>query len=249
MIPIKQAFRAVDNFFFAETSPANLAVFRIALGLMILATAVMMAPNLQALFGPEGVVSVNTVKNWYGSPHFSFLNQFPNSTEAVTLCWLALVWSSVALTFGWNTRVSAMLVVLLLASFHHRNPFVLQSGDALLRLFSFLLIFSATGSMYSIDASDRNDAEPPRVPIWPQRLIQLQCILQLKDIANTADLGCITLAAFLSFVDGKHVEEFVNSLKAKLHIFSYQTGPSLASTTSSAASSPVEPPTRSKTRI
>lgn len=249
MNSIKQAYRAVDNFFFARTSPANLAVFRIVLGLSILATAVLMAPNLQALFGPDGVVSVSTVKGWYGTPHFSLLNQFPSSAEAVTLCWLALVWSSVALIFGWHTRTCAMLVVLLLASFHHRNPFVFQSGDSLLRLFSFLLIFSAAGSMYSIDASDRNDAEPPRVPIWPQRLIQLQCIIQLKEFVIAPEFGCVAMAAFLSFVDGKHIEEFVNSLKAKLHIFSYQTGPSLASTTSSAASSPVEPPTRSKTRM
>jgi hypothetical protein len=330
---MKQAYGAVDNFFFAKTSPANLALMRIAVGLLVLFTAILMVPDLQTLFGPDAVVTLPTVQKWYGCPHFSFLYQFPNSTEAVTFTWLALVWSSVALTFGWHTRTSAMLVLLCLASFHHRDPFAVHSGDTLLRLFSFLLIFSAAGSMYSIDASDNKSGEPPRVSIWPQRLIQLQLcgmyaqaffckvigptwqdgsalywILKLEDYArftlpfipdhywmlqictwatlwiefalftliwvrpirpyvlavgialhlgidyalNIPIFEWITMAAYLSFIDGERVEQFVASLKAKFakprrYIFSYQTGPSLASTTSSTASSAVEPPTRSNT--
>jgi hypothetical protein len=172
MNAIRQAAAAVDKFFFAETSPASLAVFRILLGLCVLTTAILMVPDLFILFGPDAVVSVETVRKWYGCPHFSMLTSFPNSFEAVTITWIALVWSSVAMIFGWHTRISALVVMLCLASFHHRDPFAVHSGDTLLRLFSFMLIFSAAGAMYSLDATDQSRSK--KYAIWPQRLIQLQ---------------------------------------------------------------------------
>lgn len=172
MKALRQAVSAVDHFFFAETSPASLALFRIMLGLCVLVTAILMVPDLFILFGPDAVVSVETVRKWYNCPHFSVLTSFPHSYEVVTLTWIALVWASVALTFGWHTRISALIVLLCLASFHHRDPFAVHSGDTLLRLFSFLLIFSFAGAMYALDATD--ESRRKKYAIWPQRLIQLQ---------------------------------------------------------------------------
>lgn len=172
MRQVRSAFGAIDKFFFEEVSPASLAVFRIFLGLLVLVTALLMVPDLFTLFGPEAVVPVNLVQWWYGTPHFSVLWMLPDSKEAVVATWLVLVWASVALTFGWHTRISALTVLLCLCSFHHRNPFAVHSGDTLLRLFSFLLIFSCAGAMYSLDAQGKPLKR--KVAIWAQRLIQLQ---------------------------------------------------------------------------
>lgn len=177
MKAIKQALSAIDGFFFEETSPAPICMFRILLGLLVMITALLMVPDMLTLFGPESVVSVPLVDWWYGTPHFSIINMFPHSKEVVVLTWLALFWSSVMLTFGWWTRTNALVVLLCLCSFHHRNPFAVHSGDTLLRLFSFMLIFSNAGAMYSIDATnDKYKKAPLVVPIWVQRLIQLQLV-------------------------------------------------------------------------
>lgn len=178
MKAIRQAFAAIDKFFFEETSPAPICVFRIMVGLLSAITALLMVPDLMTLFGPEAVVSVPLVEWWYGCPHFSLINMFPNSKEVVVLTWLALFWASVMLTFGWWTRTNALVVLLTLCSFHHRNPFAVHSGDTLLRLFSFMLIFSNAGAMYSVDAMNKKDhSKPPAmVPIWVQRLVQLQLV-------------------------------------------------------------------------
>jgi len=70
--------------------------------------------------------------------------------------------------------VSAVIVFLTLVSIHHRNTFILSSGDTLLRLFSFLAMFSSAGDALSMDALISGQRDFLMVDPWPLRLMQLQ---------------------------------------------------------------------------
>lgn len=164
---------AINKFFFEEVSPASMAIFRMAVGILTFVAAMLLAPDLTPWFGPDAVVPVKVVEQWFGGPRFSVINMFPQSKEVVLATWLVLVWASATLTFGWHTRISALCIFLALTSFHHRDPFTINTGDTILRLCAFFLIFSPAGKMYSIDSENSHDPSPT-APIWVQRLIQLQ---------------------------------------------------------------------------
>ncbi len=65
-----------------------------------------------------------------------------------------------------------LLVFISLTSLHQRNPFVLHSGDTILRLFSLLLAFAPVGAMLSVDAWVSGTVASDSPP-WALRLMQV----------------------------------------------------------------------------
>lgn len=107
----------------------------------------------------------------------------PGDGAIVTVFWL-LVASATCLTVGLFTRASAVVTWLCLMALHFFNPYCVNSGDALLRICSFFLMFSSAGNFLSVDRYvivKRNgigtifegDLRSP----WAQRLIQVQVAL------------------------------------------------------------------------
>lgn len=80
------------------------------------------------------------------------------------------------LSLGLATRVSAVVCFLSLTSIHHRNPAIFHGGDTVMRLMSFLLIFSPAGNGWSIDAVLDGRWEAEADP-WCLRLMQIQVAL------------------------------------------------------------------------
>src|SRR5262249_36938303 len=70
-----------------------------------------------------------------------------------------------------------------LVSVHHRDVFLLNSGDHLLRTLSFFLMFAPAGRAFSVDRllRLRRGLEEPGIPYivpWAQRLLQIQvCVM------------------------------------------------------------------------
>jgi hypothetical protein len=86
----------------------------------------------------------------------------------------------VGLLFGFYTRPSAALVFITLTSLHSRNVYMLNGGDTLQRLMSFLLIFSHAGGALSVDVWLAGASEAVADP-WALRLMQvLVAILYLR---------------------------------------------------------------------
>jgi hypothetical protein len=80
---------------------------------------------------------------------------------------------------GFMTRTSLLLVYLGLSSMQLRDPYILNSGDTLLRVTGFFLIFAPAGAAISVDRLIRiwRGKEGVTVPLsapWAQRLIQIQ---------------------------------------------------------------------------
>ena len=96
--------------------------------------------------------------------------------ETITIMRAAGVMGCLSLVFGYYPRVGAVLSWLALSSISWRNMNILHSGDALLRIGSFFLIFADSSAAFSIHASFQKSSaqEPRRIAAWPQRILQLQ---------------------------------------------------------------------------
>ena len=138
----------------------SLAVFRMALGLLLIADLLVRFGDLTAFYTDAGVV-----------PRDILVRQSPNAP------WLSLhVWGgswlwqatlfavsallATSLFVGYRTRWSVFLSWLLLVSLQSRNPLVLNGGDVLLRTLLMWSNFLPLGRRWSLDCRhQRADGE------------------------------------------------------------------------------------------
>ncbi|MGI9120474.1 MAG: HTTM domain-containing protein [Acidimicrobiales bacterium] len=161
------------RFWFAPTPTSTLAVVRIAYGAVLLAWTLSLSFDLTAFFSTSGVVPDRPRPPWT----WSLFDLFP-SDGAVLVVFGLLVAAAVCLLVGYRTRLAALVAMVCLLSFQARNPYALNSGDILLRVIGFYLVFAPAGAALSVDRwrlAPRSPwwAFPERAP-WALRLIQLQ---------------------------------------------------------------------------
>lgn len=166
------------TFWFKAESPAPVCIFRILLGVLVLVCGLFWIPNLPNFFGPRALTSAQTIQEYEHGPRFSLFFILPQNEPVMVAIFIVLMVSALCTTLGVYTRASLIVLFTCLVSFHHRNPTILHSGDTLLRIFAFLLIFAPCGAMFSLDQfwkrSDISQIWEIRYPVWPQRLMQLQ---------------------------------------------------------------------------
>jgi Vitamin K-dependent gamma-carboxylase len=173
---ISAAVAGWSRFWFEPVSTAPLAVFRIAFGLVVFFWTLSLLPQLSPFFTKGGILPQQ--------PHYSgdlrevwgLLGIFPSET-AVVLMWVALLIASIALTIGLFSQLAAAVVFVALMSFERRNPYVFNSGDVLMRVIAFYLIFAPTSVSLSVRRLLRDRADFwafPTRSAWPLRLLQVQ---------------------------------------------------------------------------
>lgn len=134
----------------------SLAVFRVALGLLLLADAATRMQDLRGHYTDAGIWPRALAKQelatrtWYFSVHLLGGSE----AFAAALFGLAAVFA-LALALGFRTRMAAVFSWVLLVSLHTRNQAVLNSGDTLLALFLFWGMMLPLGARWSLDARKR----------------------------------------------------------------------------------------------
>lgn len=170
--PAKPALAAWNRFWFEPTSTSTLGVIRIAFGLVSLAWALTLVEDLGPFFSSSGVVPKQPAEAWTWG-----LLAHSTSMPLVWLVFGLLVIGSVGVVLGFWSRLSMLLVFIGLMSFQRRDPWILNTGDGLMRLLSFYLLLAPTGSALSVDRFLRHPKDfwqsPLRSP-WVVRLIQIQ---------------------------------------------------------------------------
>lgn len=163
---------AWDRFWFAPQSVAPLAFVRVALGLLVALWAATLLPDAAAFLGPDGVLpTVPEVRIRIG------LLQLWRTDTAATVVVGALIPVGLAVAVGLWTRLSTIVAFVLLLSVSRRDPYVMNSGDALLRHAVFFLSMTPAGAVCSVDrwrtARNRFWQVPHAAP-WGLRLLQIQ---------------------------------------------------------------------------
>ena len=183
---IKTIIAAWDKFFFSETSPLTVAVYRIFLGAMICQFIYLLIPDMFVWFGSHGIASIASVHEWSVVDGFNILLLAPNNDNFLIGFFVVFALAAISLTLGFHTRTAAVICFLCILTLYHRNPFLFNSGDTYVRVSLFWLIFSASGKALSLDRlkEQKNKQDVSHdflsytpVSIWPQRLLQLQLAL------------------------------------------------------------------------
>jgi hypothetical protein len=159
---VKPSFfiRKIKELFGIDTR--TLAVFRMALGAVVVTDLAIRATNLKSHYSdfgvlPRAVCLAEILQTWEWSFHF-VSGQW---TVQALLFAVAGVFA-LGLFFGYKTRWSAFLTWFFLGSLQTRNPMINQGGDILLRLLLFWSLFLPLGEKWSLDAGGK---APPRTVV------------------------------------------------------------------------------------
>jgi Vitamin K-dependent gamma-carboxylase len=162
-----------NRFWFAPVSTAPLAVFRIVFGVLVFFWTLSLLPELSAFFTKGGILPR---QQHYTGGAWGLFGTFPSHT-AVVIVWALLLVASIALVLGFCSQLAAAVVLVAVMAFERRNPWVFNSGDGLMRLLAFYLIFAPASVSLSLRRFLRDRAEFwtfPERAAWPMRLLQIQ---------------------------------------------------------------------------
>lgn len=161
-------------FWFRPQATSTLAIFRIAFGILVTLWTLSFAPLLGVFFGTDSALPAGVSQ---GPGVWNLFAVTGNTLGAATAIWLVLLLAAVALTTGYRTRLASVVVFVGLMTIERQTPLIGNTGDALIRVLAFYLMFSPAGDALSLDRW-RTDRErfwefPKRAP-WALRLMQIQ---------------------------------------------------------------------------
>ena len=189
-----------NGFWFAPEPTSTLALVRIALGVVAFAWALSLWSDLFDLYGVGGVVPSQPA----GGPGTWGLLGIAGGDAPLVCVYAALLVAAPAVAVGFHTRLAAIVLFVTLLAFHRRNPFVLNDGDALLRLLALYMALAPAGAALSLDRLRREPEAfwefPTRAP-WALRLIQLQlCAVYLSTVVQRLSGEYWTNGSAVSYV-------------------------------------------------
>jgi hypothetical protein len=172
---------AWNRFWFSATNSRPLALVRIGAAAIALAAWWSYAADLQAWFGPAGVLPADTVREWRSPSGFSLLDW------AATPAALNAVFGGTGVVFalllvGFATPVVAPLAAVLWASLLHRGPILAGPADDCLSILLWCLAIGPAGEHLSLDRWLGNRAGRP-VPAAGWRASISQGLLQVHATA------------------------------------------------------------------
>ena len=169
-----RAADAWNRFWFQPVETSTFVLFRLAFGVLAVGYTISLAPALFAFYSDDGILPAQP--NYSGTLAWGLLGWFP-SDAAVLLFYFLLLIGAMALLVGLQTRIAALVFFVCLISFGRRNPWVLNSGDLLVQVLAFYMLFMPAGLAVSVDRwlkDQRGLWDFPARLIWPLRLVQVQ---------------------------------------------------------------------------
>jgi predicted DCC family thiol-disulfide oxidoreductase YuxK len=165
----------------------SLAVFRVALAIMLLGDLWMRAQDLRAFYTDWGTLPRAALLGEFAHPWLISIHTAAGTWQVEALLFLAAAVFALMMLFGWRTRLATVLSWVMLTSLQNRNPIILQGGDTLLRMLLFWAMFMPLGLVRSVDAALDPESEGER----PQR------IFTIATVALIVQIACVYWSAFL----------------------------------------------------
>ncbi len=132
-----------------------LALFRIALGALILLDLAQRAPYIWDHYTDRGLMPrAWAITQQLNSYRFS-LHYFGGTVFYQSVLFAVAAVAAVSLVAGYRTRVAVLVSWVMLCSLQARNFMVLQGGDIYLRVMMFWAMFLPLGERFSVDAVKR----------------------------------------------------------------------------------------------
>ena len=181
---IGRASAAWRRFWFEPEETSTLALVRIAFGLVVLFWTLSLIGDSGEFFTSSGVLPATGFPG-EAAASWGLLDLFEGQL-AVTVLLVVLTLASLCLIVGQDTRIAAVVVFIGVLSLERRNPFIFNSGDGLIKVIAFYMMFAPSGESLSLDRRRRAPEAfwsfPARAP-WALRLMQVQLsILYLASV-------------------------------------------------------------------
>lgn len=185
---IGRAATVFDRWVREPVDPRPLAWFRSWFGFLTLVNLWLLWPDMPLWLANDGVLPPEVHRQTvYGTGLTVYLLTGYADMAIWAIRLLALA-GGLGLWLGIWPRCAACCAWLAAASYSWRNPLILHSGDSLVRIAAFFLMFARSDGAASLPrwigrrlwpiAAEADPRPPARVPAWPQRILQLQlCIL------------------------------------------------------------------------
>jgi hypothetical protein len=143
----------------------SLALFRVGLGLILVADVVRRWRLVEPFYSDVGVIPRVVDLDVLHAQNFWSLHLATGSIWGESLLFAAALLFALALLIGWRTRLATLGSWLLLISLHNRNTFIINAGDALLRQLLFWSLFLPLGLAFRsiVHCSEGNSARMKRV--------------------------------------------------------------------------------------
>jgi hypothetical protein len=167
--------KAVVDFFWGPADPRTYALVRISLSVAGLANVIHLWPHRHEYLASTGMISTDAIRDATRGGLYGSVFYWISSETGVTLVCLGAAVALLALGVGLWSRASALLVFVWHLSYSDRAFPILHGWDAILRVYSFLLLVSPMGRAWSVGRLlDRDAKEEKGLPLYGLRLMQWQ---------------------------------------------------------------------------
>jgi hypothetical protein len=158
----------------------SLALFRVSLGVMLLADLAWRARDLEAFYTDFGVLPRSHLAQAWSARWYLCLHAWSGGSSWQAVLFLAAAVFAVLLAVGFKTRLATAASWVLLISLQNRNPPLTQGGDMLLRMLLFWCLFLPLGARNSLDARRlRSSAPAPEEPRYALSAATAAALLQV----------------------------------------------------------------------
>ncbi len=158
-------------FWFTPQPAYTLGLVRIGFGAVAVAWTLALLPDLYRVFGEQGAAPGYARLDYQWS-----VFEVWSGDRALLIGWVLLLLSALAMTVGWHSRFAAILVFVLIHSFHRRAAYIVNAGDAIITIVALVLALSCCGAALSLDQRRRTGSfwSAQTLAPWPIRLLQVQ---------------------------------------------------------------------------
>jgi hypothetical protein len=188
--PFRSAFSAFDHWVRDPVDPRPIAYFRAWFGFLALVNLLLLWPDMPMWLAQDGVLPPSVHSGLVSGSRLSVYTFMGYSDDAISVIRALGLFGGLGLLTGTVPQLAAFCMWLAIASFSWRNPHILHSGDNLLRIGSFFLMFAQSDGALSVPRylafkfrpgyAATLSGDPVKVPAWPQRILQLQlCVVYL----------------------------------------------------------------------
>lgn len=168
----------------------SLALFRVAIGLVIIADLIDRGQDLTAHYTDIGLLPRTALIQHFMNTWGVCLHLVTGTFAGMAVLFVLQGWVAFLLAIGYRTRLMAVVSWFLMYSLHLRNGIILQGGDDLLRMLLFWGMFLPLGARYSVDAAlAKNGPVQGNVTGHPN---------QIFSVATVATLGQILILYWMS---------------------------------------------------
>ena len=187
---LRKVLSSFDHWVRDPVDPRPIAYFRAWFGFLALVNLLLLWPDMPMWLAHDGVLPEFVHKGLVFGSRLSVYSFMGYNDDAISVFRALGFFGGLGLLTGTVPQLSAFCMWLAIASFSWRNPHILHSGDNLLRIGSFFLMFARSDGALSLPRflackfrpgyASTLGGDPQKIPAWPQRILQLQlCVVYL----------------------------------------------------------------------